>query len=393
MKVLHIVPALALQHGGVVTSVRELTKSLADIGVQTHVWTTRRGYDRSINAGADQALIASGVELRYFPVHAWHWLGHRYAYSAQLHLSLRGELPQFDLVHIHALWLYPTAVAARLCRLRKIPYVISPCGALDPYGMGSHWLFKRIYGFLVERKNLSGASAIHFTSCLEQKRAELFGIKVPTVIIPRPITREAVRNLPRGAFRAQHPEVQDRKIILFLGRLHPKKRPDLVAQAFSLICQKRGDIHLVLAGPDQGSVKQVRRTLEQTNVLQHTTFLDWISGPDKWALYGDSCLFLLPSEDENFGVSALEAMAAKIPVLLSPSVGIAEWVAQAEAGMVLQPEAARWASAMSSLLDDQRIREAMGKRGYQLAWDRFGGRRIAEQMRGVYSRLCGGEMQ
>lgn len=387
MRVLHIVPSLGLRHGGVSVSVRELCRGLATIGVGVEVWTTRRAYDPAIDGPADEQLKAAGVTLRYFPVHPWAWLGQRYAYSPALGQALRERIPKVDVVHIHALWLYPTMITARICRRARIPYLISPCGALDPYSVRRHGLVKRLYGLLIERRTLAGAAVWHFTSELEQRQAETFGAARPGVVIPRAVPLEDIPDVPKGEFRRRHPEIGQRHILLFLGRLHPKKRPDLAVAAFIEVARRRQDVHLVMAGPDDGTASSSRDQLRRADLLVRATFTGLLDAAAKWEAIWDSSLLLLPSEEENFGMAALEAMAAGVPALVSPFVGLADVVRRAACGLVVELNPTAWAQAVERLLERPDERRTMGTAGRRIATQEFAGDRVARSMRDVYASV------
>lgn len=387
MKVLHVAASLGLRHGGVSVSVRELCRGLSQAGVKVEICTTLRGYDPSVDGPADDELKAAGVEPRYFSVHPWGWMGARYAYSPALGAFLRGMVPRFDLVHIHGVWQYPTLAAARACRHFRVPYVLSPCGALDPYGLRVRRGFKLLYGLLIERQTLRRAEAIHFTSPLEREQARMFGFNRPNVVIPRSLRLDGMPKPPLGAFRARHPEIGNRKILLFLGRLHPKKRLDLIVEAFTILARRHNDTHLVFAGPEDGGGSQAREKLKQSGLQRRATFTGLLKGADKWSALRDSSLFLLPSEDENFGVAVLEALATGLPVLISRYVGLADWIKRGQAGMVVDQNPSAWAAAIERILLDQPMTKSMGEAGIRLAAEEFSTPRVAASMRDFYERI------
>lgn len=368
-------------------SVRELCRGLARLGLDVAVWTTTRGYHPTTDAILDERLKAHGVKIRYFPVHPWGWLGQRYAYSPALRDALKEEMSGFDLIHLHALWQYPARIAAWGCRQSQTPYLLSPCGALDPYSLRIHPVFKRLYGFFVERQIIRHSSVIHFTSPLEQKGAYLFGIRRPCVIIPRSVPLEEVPEIPAGLFRSRYPELANRRLLLFLGRMHPKKRLDIVANAFVSLARRRDDLHLVIAGPDQGAGAVVREILKRSALLNRVTFTGLLTGQEKWMALRDSTFFLLPSEEENFGVAALEAMAVGLPVLLSNQVGLADWVERSRAGMVLPLKTEAWVEAIEQLLSNPAFAQEMGEAAKQLAKREFSSERVANAMHRVYLKI------
>ena len=383
MKVLQVVPSLALRHGGVSVSVRELCRGLASLGTEVEVWSTPRGYEPAVDEPEDERLRKTGVRVRYFPVSRLPWAGRNYAYSPSLGRALRQESRRFDLLHLHSLWLYPTLAAASAGRRLKIPYLLSPCGALDPYSLSVRRALKRLYLLAAERRNLQGASAVHFTSEMELRRADTFGVHFREAVIPRSLELGQIPDVPP----ARRSEWDGRKILLFLGRLHPKKRLDLATAAFADLCKQRNDVHFVIAGPDEGSAATARRIAENAGILDRVTFLGLTEPRQRWALFKSASLFLLPSEDENFGMAALEAMAVEVPVLLSDQVGLSQEVSEAKAGLVLDGEIASWSGAARLLLEHPEIAEQMGRAGRKLVETKFSTRRVASRMNELYGSL------
>ncbi len=369
---------------------RELCSGLSLSGVTAAVATTLRGYDPSVDEAADAALKNTGVEIFYFPTVASEWLGERYALSPALGKFLAESVGRYDLVHLHALWQYPILAASRTCQSQRIPYVLSPCGLLDDYSLRQRAVFKKTYGFLVERPTLAKVSCIHFTSEMEKRQAFLFGTNPPSAVIPLSIRTEEIPNVSKGSFRASFPEIGNRFILLFLGRLHPKKRLDIVVDAFASLASRVKNIHLVIAGPDDGAAEKARISLEKSGLLEKSTFTGPLSGAAKWAAFQDTDLFLLPSEDENFGIAALEAMACGVPVLISDRVGLANAVLEGEAGLVLPRDWRVWSDALERLLGNPALRQRMGEMGRRLVSDRFTTERMAEAMKKLYAQILAG---
>lgn len=389
MKILHVAASLGLRHGGVSVSVRSLCRYLAQQGVEVHVWTTPRAYEPSIDGPADQDLQLAGVRIRYFPVHPFSLLGQRYAYSPALASALRKEVSSFDLVHFHGVWLYTTDKAAAICHAHKVPYVVSPCGALEPYSVQKHRWFKQFYGRWVTRTMLQRAALIHFTSDLEQSQAVLFGAHPRGAVIPCPLPEGACQEYSSGKFRQKYPEVGPRRILLFISRLHPKKRLDIVCEAFIAVAHSYDDLHLVVAGLDEGVKKAAQRQLEEAGLSARATFPGLVTGQFKWETYRDSTLFLLPSEEENFGIVVLEAMAMGLPVVVSDRVGLSSAVIRWGAGRVLPLQLSEWIGCLRELLGSRELCQKLGERGRLAARSEFGAFEVAGAMRKAYRGVLG----
>ena len=235
-----------------------------------------------------------------------------------------------------------------------------------------------------ERWTIENAALLHFTSSMEERCAWTYGLRKNSVVIPRSIHVEEIPPSQENSFRDKYPELGRGEILLFLGRLHPIKRLDILAEAFRLIAAKRSGVRLVIAGPDDGAGMSLRSFFRQANIADRVLFTGQLSSTEKWAALRDSSIFLLPSEHENFGVSALEAMAVGVPVLISDQVGLAPSVADAHAGWVLERNPNQWADAVEQLLDHSSMRQKMGEAGRRLVSAEFSTDRIASRMHALY---------
>jgi glycosyltransferase involved in cell wall biosynthesis len=299
MKILHVIASLAPRYGGPSKACLELCRELVRRGEQVAIYTTNIDGDGKLAVPLDSLVPRDGVQIRYFPVQ---WPRY-YTLSLPLLRALRTAIPQYDLVHIHSLYLFPSMVAAHYCRQYGIPYLVRPHGTLAPYLYGRHRGRKWIYERLFEWRNLNNAAAIHFTTAEEQELTRPLLLKAPGVVVPIGLDLQEYDNMPaRGAFRATHPETQGKHILLFLSRVNFTKGLDLLARALGQIARKRHDVHLVLAGPDdEGYGVQVRRWLAVEGVLERCTFPGMLLGLEKLAAFRDADLFVLPSYTENFG--------------------------------------------------------------------------------------------
>jgi glycosyltransferase involved in cell wall biosynthesis len=162
----------------------------------------------------------------------------------------------------------------------------------------------------------------------------------------------------RGAFRKKLGIVAGTKLILFLGRLSTKKSPDLLLRAFAeaqgLLADKA--MRLVFAGPDEGGVKtQLDQLARHLGIMERVQFVGPVFGQEKWAAYQDADIYVLPSQNENFGNTAAEAMAAGTPVIVSETCGIAPLLAN-QAGLVVRHEVKALSEALQSMLGDSKLR-------------------------------------
>jgi glycosyltransferase involved in cell wall biosynthesis len=244
---------------------------------------------------------------------------------------------------------------------------------------------------LFEHRNIRRAAAIHFTTAEEAELAAPFTFQTPGLVLPLGINYDEFAVLPEpGSFRRRYPEIADKPIILFFGRVNFKKGLDILAKAFGAVARRRQDVHLVIAGPDnEGWGARVRAWLSEEGVLDRATFTGMLLGPDKLAVLRDASMFVLPSYTENFGLAVVEAMAAGLPIVISDKVNIWREVETAGAGKVIPCEAGKFTEAILDLLDKPAMARQMGQKGQALVRDEFSWPDIAVRLQEAYAILIG----
>jgi len=231
---------------------------------------------------------------------------------------------------------------------------VEPIGMFVPI-VRNMWL-KRIYHRLYGTRMLQGAIAILATS--EQESEELASGGIPrTKIVMRRNGVEAPTSLPEhGVFRSLLEISKDTKLVLFLGRLSVKKSPELLLRAFAELSKRLEGIALAFAGPDEGGMKaRLRQMAEQMSVSQHVHFAGPLFGENKWAAYRDADVFVLPSQNENFGNAAAEAVAAGTLAIVTEQCGIAPLLAN-QAGLVVKHDVGELGQALWHVLTDDKLR-------------------------------------
>ncbi|HKW61139.1 MAG TPA: glycosyltransferase [Candidatus Acidoferrum sp.] len=363
MRILNVTETYApfLEFGGPPVKVRALAEGLAQKGHQVTVLTPDWGLkERAMETKEEDTEEQSAfgwrrkennIEAIYLP----NWLHYRQvSWNPAVNRYCKEHLEDFDVAHIFGLYdLLGPAVAAA-CRKRAIPYVVEPIGMFVPI-VRNVWL-KRIYHRLCGKRMLEGARAVVATS--EQEIEELASGGIPREkIVMRRNGVEAPPSLPeRGTFRSTLKIPEDAKLVLFLGRLSVKKSPELLLRAFAEVRKQLEGINLVFVGPDESGMKaQLRQMAEQLRVSQHVQFAGPLFGQDKWAAYRDADVFVLPSQNENFGNTAAEAVAAGTPVIVTEKCGIAPLLAN-QAGLVVKHDASELAEALCQVLTDAQLR-------------------------------------
>lgn len=379
MRVLFVVPDLCPATGGPVTTVLGLARTLAQVGHCVGIVAT--------DFGAPEASWLDGVEARLFPC--------RYGprrWSPELWGFLTREVSRWDIVSIHTLWQFPTFAAGVTCRRAGQRHVVTPHGMLDAWSLGQKAWRKRLYLAAVEGRTLRGADGLQASSEGERRKSRLERWNRAVFVVPWGLPEAAYSGLPEsGAFRQRFPELDGKRLALFLGRLHPKKQPEVALRAFAQAC--RGDDHaaLVMAGPGEARYVQGLRSLaRQLAIEKQVLFTGPLWGPAVREAYRAASVFVLPSWQENFGRAVVEAMAAGCPVVVSDRVDLAPDISAARAGLVTAPTTEATAEALRVLLGDDALREHMGRNGQILVQERFTWERAAGELVGVYEDILTG---
>ncbi|HTT33625.1 MAG TPA: glycosyltransferase [Methylomirabilota bacterium] len=364
MRILNVTETYApfLEFGGPPVKVRALAEGLAQRGHRVTVLTADWGFEKRVESLGEKISAerspfgwrhrGQDVEAIYLPT----WLHYRrVSWNPAVKRYCRVWLAKFDVVHIFGLYdLLGPAVAAA-CRKRKIPYVVEPIGMFVPI-VRNLWL-KRMYHRVTGRRLLQGASRLVATSGQEIEELAAGGIERAKIVLRRNGV-EAPKSWPeRGAFRKRLRISDETKLVLFLGRLSVKKSPGLLLEAFAET-QKRltpAAMALAFVGPDEGGVRaQLEQQAAQLGIQASVHFAGPVFGQEKWAAYRDSDVFVLPSQNENFGNTAAESMAAGTPVIVSEGCGIAPLLAN-QAGLVVRHDVKALAGTLEKFLGDSEL--------------------------------------
>lgn len=343
------------ERGGPVVKVRALARGLAHRGHRVTVLTADLGLTEKNGFGMDITRSRwgwraeeGGVEAIYLST-----LGHYRALTVNPHVVgfCGASLRQFDQVHFFGLYDLLGPAVSYFCRRLDIPYVIEPMGMYRPIVRSLQ--LKRLYHRLIGSSFIRGARFLIATS--EQEKRELIDAGVADSRIA--IRRNGV-DLPEhpptpGAFRRRWEIPSDAKMILFLGRLVSKKSPDLLLEAFARWKAgpgvKRSAV-LVLAGPDEGDgfLARLSAMKSQYHLEQEVLFTGPLYDDAKWSAYRDADVFVLPSQNENFGNTAAEAAACGTPVIVTDRCGIASFVGGA--GIVIEHDLGQLCDALRKFL-------------------------------------------
>ena len=320
MKILHVIPGLKNASGPTQAALNLAGYAAADGHEVALAYVSGRGTD-------PETVLPDGVKILAFPYH----FSSKWAFSIALHRYLRQHIQEFDVVHVHGVWLFPNITVAWNARRKKVPYVIRPAGSLDPKPLKMKGFKKRLYLNLIERRLINRAAALHAVSDNEAQNLAALGFQTPIVNIPNGIaTVGANATENRMRLRAELNLPAEHKLLLFVGRIHPIKNLEFLGRVFrDLIKGTDESFLLVIAGPDRHEYgHKLKQYYQELGIGDRVYFPGEVAGWQKDSLYRACDVFVLPSWTENFGFVVIEALAAGLPVVVSDTT---PWMAVNEA--------------------------------------------------------------
>ncbi len=369
MRVLHVTPSVARSDGGPAEVIRGLIPALHRRGVSADVLTT----DKGLAPDDDDLITADWVR------HVASMGPSSVTFAPRFVSAMSDGLSRYDVVHIHGFQSYPGTMAMRIARRAGIPYLIEPHGALDRYHWKMNALRKRAWLRIADAKNLASLSGAVYSSELEARHA----------LDVLPDTRAFHMNLAVDeqlfSIDRTRKGVGPAKIV-YLGRLTKKKRVDLVVRALAEAPLRERGVRLFVAGGSDGTIQDPGALAHEIGVGDFVTSLGQVDSARRRDLLSECDVFVLPSEDESFGVAVAEAMAAGARVVTSQHVGIAAPARENRALKVARNDPASIAQAIVDALED----EGLPERARAHAEREFRWSTAAAQAHHAYETACTG---
>jgi glycosyltransferase involved in cell wall biosynthesis len=372
MKVGFLVSSVSRGAGGLFQSVRGLAKAVASTKANVRVF----GISDEQTALDLQAWQPLSVETFRPQLRAW-------GYANQLVPAMLGA--DFDVLSVHGLWKYCSVASRRWHQRTDRPYVVHPEGMLEPWALRNARWKKRIAALLYENQHLREAACLRALCEAEALSFRAHGLSNPICVIPNGVDLPDLSESNAGS------RSQNRKTLLYLGRLHRKKNvANLIHawnQTFNSQACKSDTWILAIAGWDQsGYETELRRIAAVPSII----FPGAQFGADKSKCYRTCDAFILPSLSEGLPMTVLEAWAYAKPVLMTPECNLPEGFS-ADAALQVGPGPEEIAHGLKTIIEmSDNDRRAMGARGRELVATKFSWPRIGEKMRAVYDWLLGG---
>lgn len=376
-----------ISFGGPVVSVKLLAESLKELGANVFIFTTAFGLEKN----KSEEKIVDDIKVNYFKYFKFR----RWIISLNLIKNLWQLKNNFDIFHINLVWEPVAIMSGLILVLFKKKIVISPRGAVEDelIKKRSFWLKKIVY-FLFIKFIFKKASGFHFTSQKEKEEFFKFTkIKKPYVIISNlfdydEFKKEVDKNLLNKF------NLKDKKYILYFGRINWKKQLELLIDAFYEINKNFKDVYLALIGSaDKDYFEKLKQKIKDLNSEDKIILVgETVFGGLKIALYQNACCFVLPSISENFGYVVVEALASKIPVIISEGVGLKELIEKYNAGLVFSGENYEklkndLADKLKLVLENKNLTNELVENGDMLLQKEFNNQDLAQKMLEFYYQI------
>ena len=391
MRILHIIPYFypAWAYGGTCRAAWELARALVRKQQQVIVYTTD-----ALDAHARAKLpleVVDGVEIHRVRNLSNYLAWGRAFLPLGFGRQLRASLSHADVAHLHEFRSYQNSVALPLMEKMDVPFVLTAQGGL-PRIMGRHSL-KVLYDQMVGQRILRNAARLHALNEMEREQFIDLGVEPERVaILPNGVDLEQYRSLPPvNGFRARFGIPEGVPIVLFLARVNKIKGVDFLVSSFDLLRRVSPQAVLVIVGPDDGYLTEVKRQVQTLGISNQVRFTGYLDGDDKLQAYQSASVYVLPSAYEMFAITLLESLACGTPIIATDRCGLADFVRQNNLGSIVNyGDVGGLQNEITRILSRPQDVQRRAGYGRQYVLDNFGWDSIAENWLKVYRDCVAG---
>ena len=375
ISVVQVVSGLELSHGGPSYSVPRLNMALIAAGINGLIFNDLTRGD--LASEISETIVTFHRQFGATP------LLRKLHLSGKMHRRLISGDDRFDLIHSHGLWRLPNIYAARAASRQKIPHVISPRGMLSQVALDFSRAGKLAFWYAAQKSAVLQAACLHATCDAEHDEIRNAGFRGPIALIPNGI------DLPDQRFLSLSEGNHPTRTLLFLGRIHPKKGLDVLIGAWAKCAATFPQWRLRIVGPADSTHMRWLNQLVTESGAPRVSIDGPAFGDAKWQIYQDADLFVLPSQNENFGLTVAESLACRRPVIVSKG---APWdgVEIHRCGWWVDANEQALADVMRTALETPRcVLDEMGLRGQAWMREAYSWSKIGVEMASAYAWLLG----
>lgn len=347
MKILHIASNVTVNFGGPVTTMNNIIRVWLSAGHSVQVLALEGG-GKAVSVNGELKTVPASFPARFGNSNdAAQWLAQSFS--------------QFDVVFVHSIWTGISLRSSLFLRRQRHPFVMIPHGTLDPFDLQKKSLLKGLIGPLILRRCLAGSAAVLCSTQREADDLVTYGAECRKIVLPWPVP-PTQSQISRKDARKTLVISEDEFVVLSLGRVDYKKGFPVLLPAFKLLLQINPKARLLIAGPDSGGyVKVVEQMVDQLDLKRAVRFIPPVVGDEKIQLQRAADCFVLPSLNENFGNSVVEAMQQGLPCVISKDVYICDAVESGKAGFVCKYNGQEVFEALQRLSESTELRASMSE--------------------------------
>jgi len=374
--------------GGIVRVCYEISRRLINRGHEVTVYTTD-GRTSDFEIVRNRQTYVDGIRTFYFKNLSYFLAKRNICLPYFLPAILKKEIQKYDLIHIHT-YRSPLSIPVHYyARKYKIPYIIQTHGS-TPRIIEKKRL-KLIYDLFFGYRLLKDASKVIALSVTETKHYREMGVsKNKIAIVPNGIDLSEYADLPpKGAFKEKFNIPLDKKIILYLGRIHKSKRIDFLVKAYAHMVKdmKYNDSILVIAGPNDGYIDEIKSLASSFDIYDKILFTGFISNQDKIKAFVDGDVFITPSFFA-FPMTFLEACATGTPIITTNLGDTLKWI-DGNVGYITSPKIIDLAEAIYKVISDYETRETFSRNCKKLVKSKFSLKIVIEKLEQLYREIVG----
>lgn len=389
MKIAFVIPAYipAYSFGGPVSVLRDLVRILRIRGDEITIYTTNAINTKMFTSLLSQEYIEGILVKRYrvlFKI-AGYWV------TPLMFKDLMKD--DIDIIHVHCARSFQLDIASFVSKLRDKPLIITAHGALSAYReMGFKIKFLHNLQNIILKFTLRHANKLTALSQIEVEQYKDMGVVDENIdIIPNGIDLSEYIDLPsKGEFKKNFNIPKDKKIILYVGRIHRGKGIDFLLKAFACLINNLNfkDVLLVVVGPDDGYLHEVQSLSGSLGISNSVLFTGFISNKDKISAYVDSSICIYLNPNEPFGIVSIEAAVSKLPVVVSEGTPMSEIVKRGGFGFSIKyGNILALVKTMETILKDEKLANEIGKCGREYVFENFGWDTIIDKYEMLYGDI------